>query len=44
METGCKVFRRDVLENLRIEEKRFGFEPDITARFYEVGIAYLRGR
>jgi glycosyltransferase involved in cell wall biosynthesis len=47
METGYKVFRRNVLEGLRIEEKRFGFEPEITAklaqrrcRFYEVGIAY----
>ena len=47
METGYKVFRRTVLEDLRIEEKRFGFEPEITAklaqrrcRFYEVGISY----
>lgn len=47
METGYKVFRRDVLEDLRIEEKRFGFEPEITAklaqrrcRFFEVGISY----
>jgi glycosyltransferase involved in cell wall biosynthesis len=47
METGYKVFRRDVLKNLRIDEKRFGFEPEITAklaqrrcRFYEVGISY----
>jgi glycosyltransferase involved in cell wall biosynthesis len=47
METGYKVFRRTALEDLRIEEKRFGFEPEITAklaqrrcRFYEVGIAY----
>jgi glycosyltransferase involved in cell wall biosynthesis len=47
METGYKVFRRDVLEGLRIEEKRFGFEPEITAklaqrrcRFFEVGISY----
>jgi glycosyltransferase involved in cell wall biosynthesis len=47
METGYKVFRRAVLENLRIEEERFGFEPEITAklaqrrcRFYEVGISY----
>lgn len=47
METGYKVFRRKVLENLRIEEARFGFEPEITAklaqrrcRFYEVGISY----
>jgi hypothetical protein len=47
METGYKVFRRDVLKDLRIDEKRFGFEPEITAklaqrrcRFYEVGISY----
>ncbi len=47
METGYKVFRRDILKDLRIEEKRFGFEPEITAklaqrrcRFYEVGISY----
>ena len=47
METGYKVFRRDVLKDLSIEEKRFGFEPEITAklaqrrcRFYEVGISY----
>jgi glycosyltransferase involved in cell wall biosynthesis len=47
METGYKAFRRDVLEGLRIEEKRFGFEPEITAklaqrrcRFFEVGISY----
>ena len=47
METGYKAFRRDVLEDLRIEEERFGFEPEITAklaqrrcRFFEVGISY----
>jgi glycosyltransferase involved in cell wall biosynthesis len=47
METGYKVFRRDVLEGLSIEERRFGFEPEITAklaqrqcRFFEVGISY----
>lgn len=47
METGYKVFRREVLHGLRIEEARFGFEPEITAklaqrrcRFYEVGISY----
>lgn len=47
METGYKVFRRDVLHELQIEEQRFGFEPEITAklaqrrcRFYEVGISY----
>jgi glycosyltransferase involved in cell wall biosynthesis len=47
METGYKVFRREVIENLHIEEDRFGFEPEITAklakqrcRIYEVGISY----
>jgi glycosyltransferase involved in cell wall biosynthesis len=47
METCYKVFRRDVLTDLRIEENRFGFEPEITAkvaklgcRVYEVGISY----
>jgi hypothetical protein len=47
METGYKVFRREVLKDLRIEEERFGFEPEITAklaqrrcRFYEVGVSY----
>ena len=47
MEVCYKVFRREVLERLRIEEDRFGFEPEITAkvaklgcRIYEVGISY----
>jgi glycosyltransferase involved in cell wall biosynthesis len=47
METCYKVFRREVLEGLTIEESRFGFEPEITAkiaagrwRIYEVGISY----
>jgi glycosyltransferase involved in cell wall biosynthesis len=47
METGYKVFRRSALRDLRIEEERFGFEPEITAklaqrrcRFFEVGISY----
>ncbi|MBT0652305.1 glycosyltransferase family 2 protein [Geomobilimonas luticola] len=47
METGYKVFRRQVLERITIEEDRFGFEPEITAkiarqklRIYEVGISY----
>jgi glycosyltransferase involved in cell wall biosynthesis len=50
METCYKAFRREVLESLTIEEDRFGFEPEITAkvaaahwRVYEVGISY-RGR
>lgn len=50
METCYKVFRREVLESIRIEEDRFGFEPEITAkvaaagcRIYEVGVSY-RGR
>jgi hypothetical protein len=47
METCYKVFTRDVLEKFTIEEDRFGFEPEITAklsklklRIYEVGISY----
>ena len=47
METCYKVFRREVLERIVIEESRFGFEPEITAkvskldvRIYEVGISY----
>ena len=47
METCYKVFRRDVLEKFTIEEDRFGFEPEITAkvaklklRIYEMGISY----
>ncbi len=47
METGYKVFKREVYEKIRIEEDRFGFEPEITAkvaslgaRIYEVGISY----
>lgn len=48
METCYKVFRRDVLERITVEEDRFGFEPEITAkvaklrvRIYEVGISYF---
>lgn len=47
METCYKMFRRDVLETLEIEENRFGIEPEITAklalggwRIYELGISY----
>ena len=49
METGYKVFRRDIVGRIAIRENRFGFEPEITAkisrlspppRIYEVGIAY----
>ena len=47
METCYKVFRRDVLRKITIEENRFGFEPEITAKvaklecvIYEVGISY----
>ena len=48
METCYKVFRREVLQNIKLEENRFGFEPEITAkiaavpncRIYEVGISY----
>jgi glycosyltransferase involved in cell wall biosynthesis len=48
METCYKLFRREVLAQIKIEENRFGFEPEITAkvaalkecRIYEVGISY----
>jgi glycosyltransferase involved in cell wall biosynthesis len=47
METCYKVFRREVIQKIRIEENRFGFEPEITSkiarlkvRIYEVGISY----
>ena len=48
METCYKVFRREVLQKITIEENRFGFEPEITAkmarlegcRIFEVGISY----
>lgn len=48
METGYKMFKADVLKQVRLKEDRFGFEPEVTAkvsrikniRFYEVGIAY----
>jgi glycosyltransferase involved in cell wall biosynthesis len=47
METCYKVFRREVIQSIKIEENRFGFEPEVTAkiarmnlRIYEVGISY----
>lgn len=48
METCYKLFRADILKGLSLQEKRFGFEPEVTAkmsrvpdiRIYEVGISY----
>jgi glycosyltransferase involved in cell wall biosynthesis len=47
METCYKVFRREIVQRIRIEENRFGFEPEITAkvaamdaRIYEVPVSY----
>jgi glycosyltransferase involved in cell wall biosynthesis len=47
METCYKEFRRDVLQRIQIEENRFGFEPEITAKvsklnvvIFEIGISY----
>jgi glycosyltransferase involved in cell wall biosynthesis len=48
METCYKVFKRDIVQSLDLQEKRFGFEPEVTARIsripkiriYEVGISY----
>lgn len=47
METGYKVFRREVIQSIKLEQDRFGFEPEVTVkiarmrlRIYEVGISY----
>jgi glycosyltransferase involved in cell wall biosynthesis len=47
METCYKAFRREIIQGINIQESRFGFEPEITAkvaklncRIYEVGISY----
>jgi glycosyltransferase involved in cell wall biosynthesis len=47
METCYKAFRREIIQKIKIEENRFGFEPEITAkvarmgvRIFEVGISY----
>jgi glycosyltransferase involved in cell wall biosynthesis len=48
METGYKLFKADLIKNISLEEKRFGFEPEVTAKIaripdikiYEVGISY----
>ncbi len=48
METCYKLFRKEIIQNIHLEEKRFGFEPEVTAkiaripgiRIYEVGISY----
>jgi glycosyltransferase involved in cell wall biosynthesis len=48
METCYKIFRREIIQGIDLEEKRFGFEPEVTAkisripkiRVYEVGISY----
>jgi len=48
METGYKVFRTDIIQQLYLREERFGFEPEVTikishlpnVRIYEVGISY----
>ncbi|NBX52362.1 MAG: glycosyltransferase family 2 protein [Proteobacteria bacterium] len=47
METCYKAFRSNIIKNIKIEENRFGFEPEVTAkiaktkcRIYEIGISY----
>jgi glycosyltransferase involved in cell wall biosynthesis len=47
METGFKAFRREVIQSIKLEQNRFGFEPEVTVkiarmklRIYEVGISY----
>lgn len=48
IESGYKIFRRDVIKKIEIEENRFGFEPEIIAkvshlklRIYEMGVSYF---
>lgn len=49
METGYKVFKSEIIKSIRLQEKKFGIEPEITAkiakikgiRIYEVGISYF---
>ena len=48
METCYKLFRTDIVKSISLKERRFGFEPEVTAkisrypnvRIYEVGISY----
>ena len=48
METCYKMFRSEIIKNIKLKENRFGFEPEVTAkmsrvkgiRIYEVGISY----
>ena len=47
IETGYKVFKREIMEEISLKEDRFGFEPEFTAKIakrgcviYEVGISY----
>lgn len=48
METCYKLFKREIIQSVQLKEKRFGFEPEVTAkiaripnlRMYEVGISY----
>ncbi len=48
METCYKLFKREIIQSLKLKEKRFGFEPEVTAKIskikeikiYEVGISY----
>lgn len=48
METCYKIFKADMIKSLKLQERRFGFEPEVTAkisripnvRIYEVGISY----
>lgn len=47
METGYKVFKKEILNKIKIKSKRFGFEPEVTIKFaklkcriYEVPISY----
>jgi len=38
METCYKIFRREIIRSIEIEENRFGFEPEITAKLANLGV------
>ena len=52
MECGYKVFRREIIDQIKLKEDRFGFEPEVTAKvaklakkrkcsIYEIGVSYF---
>ena len=42
METGAKVFRRNILNKIKLTSSGFGFEPEITAKIFKEGFVYMK--